>query len=451
VNFVNVTPIALEGASAQERHSAARLPRRASLGARLAISVAVSVGAVLAMVTVGAITIANIQVDADVRETARVTAVALVDEIELHDEPVSRETLVPLLRRFMNAATDLDSIDVFHIENGVPVLLATTSAIDRPQPTLVTAAIKSGEPTWSYSPTLATVAVPVRRGDRISGAVSVAISLAGLDRIGRVAGTGAIVAGLVAIAAITLVIHVLARRIILGPYESILQLRDAAARAQQLAAVGQTMANVAHQIGTPLNLVSGHVQLLQQEVQDPALKRRLTIVEEQVDRVTAAVRDLLQRARPHAEPRPVNLASVLSRLSEAMRLRFQALGVAIVTRVPSDLPAIVADETQLELALLNLLANAADAMPRGGTVTLAAQRTADGVRIDVADTGVGIAPDMLPKIFEPWITTKPAGSGTGLGLSIARDVVTRAGGTISVASTPGAGTVFTIDLPPRPR
>ena len=415
------------------------------------MSVALSVAAVLATVTIVAITIANIQVDADVRETARVTAVALADEIELHDEPVARETLVPLLRRFMTAATDLDSIDVFHIENGVPVLVATTSAIDRPQAGLVAQAIASGDAVWSRSPTLATVAVPVRRGSRISGAVSVAISLAGLGRIARVAGIGAIVAGLVAIAAITLVIYVLARRIILGPYESILQLRDAAARAQQLAAVGQTMANVAHQIGTPLNLVSGHVQLLQQEVDDPGLKRRLTIVEEQVDRVTAAVRDLLQRARPHAEPRAVNLASVLARLSEAMRLRFDAIGVAVVTRIPSDLPSIVADETQLELALLNLLANAADAMPRGGTVTLAAQRTADGVRIDVADTGVGIAPEMLPTIFEPWVTTKPAGSGTGLGLSIARDVVTRAGGTITASSTPGAGTVFTIDLPARPR
>jgi len=451
VIFVNVTPIALDAAPTQERPIAARLPRRPTLGVRLTISVAVSVAAVLATVTVVAITIANIQVDADVRETARVTAVALADEIELHDEPISPDALVPLLRRFMAAATDLDSINVFHIENGVPVLLATTSAIDRPQSDLVASAIKTGEPTWSSSPTLATVAVPVRRGDRISGAVSVAISLAGLDRIGRVAGIGALVAGLVAIAAITLVIYVLARRIILGPYESILQLRDAAARAQQLAAVGQTMANVAHQIGTPLNLVSGHVQLLQQEVADPALKRRLTIVEEQVDRVTTAVRDLLQRARPHAEPRPVNLASVLSRLSEAMRLRFGAIGVSIVTRIPSDLSSIVADETQLELALLNLLANAADAMPRGGTVILAAHRTAEGVRIVVSDTGVGIAPEMLPQIFEPWVTTKPAGSGTGLGLSIARDVITRAGGTIAVSSTPGTGTVFTIDLPARPR
>ena len=445
---VSGSPAVVDQPAPQERHTPARLPRRRSVGARLAFSVAVSVSAVLATVTIAAISIANRQIDADVRETARVTAVALADEIELHEEPVSRDALVPLLRDFMNAATDLDSIDVFRLDNGSPVLLVTTSTIDRPPTDLVQRAIRMGETTWATeSGSLATVAVPIYTGDRITGAVSVAISLASLGRIGRVVGVGAVVGGLIAITAITLVIYVLARRIILGPYESVMQLRDTAARAQQLAAVGQTMANVAHQIGTPLNLVSGHVQLLQQEVTDPGLKRRLTIVEEQVDRVAAAVRDLLQRARPHAEPRRVQLGSLLMRLSEAMRVRFAAGGVSVTTRIPADLPPVLADETQLELALLNLLANAGDAMPRGGVVTLSAQRSKDGVRIEVADTGVGIAADILPRIFEPWVTTKPLGSGTGLGLSIARDVVTRAGGTINVTSTPGKGTVFTIDLP----
>jgi signal transduction histidine kinase len=187
--------------------------------------------------------------------------------------------------------------------------------------------------------------------------------------------------------------------------------------------------------------------LLQQEVTDPSLKRRLTIVEEQVARVATAVRELLQRARPQAEPHLVNVAALLIRLSESMRVRLAASGVAMMPRIAPDLPPVIADETQLELALLNLLTNAADAMPRGGLVTVSAQRMRDGIRIEVADTGTGIPADILPTIFEPWITTKPAGRGTGLGLSIARDVITRAGGTITVASTPGAGTVFTINLP----
>src|SRR6185503_12646969 len=88
-------------------------------------------------------------------------------------------------------------------------------------------------------------------------------------------------------------------------YESVSRLRETAARAQQLAAVGQTMANVAHQIGTPPNLVSGHVQLLEHEVTDPAARRRLRIVQEQVDRVAASVRTLLERVRPDVVSRPV--------------------------------------------------------------------------------------------------------------------------------------------------
>jgi signal transduction histidine kinase len=95
-------------------------------------------------------------------------------------------------------------------------------------------------------------------------------------------------------------------------YESISQLRETAARAQQLAAVGQTLANVAHQIGTPLNLISGHVQLLRQETTDPAVERRLRIVEEQAERMASTLRTLLERARPDEERRPVHIGEVLA-------------------------------------------------------------------------------------------------------------------------------------------
>src|SRR3989442_15748412 len=103
---------------------------------------------------------------------------------------------------------------------------------------------------------------------------------------------------------------------IVRSYQSILQMRQAVGRAQQLAAVGQTMANVAHQIGTPLNLASGHVQLLKQQVSDPAVQRRLHIVEDQVARVASSVRSLLERARPIADERPVDVGTLLARLME---------------------------------------------------------------------------------------------------------------------------------------
>ena len=501
---------------AQGRHTATGLPRRHTLGMRLATSVALSVTAVLTVVTYAGIQIARRQLDSDLRETARVTAVAISDEIELHDDPFRRD-LLPLLRTFMSAAVDLDAIYVFRVENGAPVPIASTSSVERPPQGLVQRAVATGGPAWSDSGNgLATIAVPIYSGDMVTGGVAVAVSLGAVEQFSRAVTIGALVGGVMAIAGITLLILLLARRLILEPvdairsviadatggnlsaratvtdqhelkevadglnamlteledlhasltlrvdaateqlrqrneqlvrsYESVLQLREAAARAEQLAAVGQTMANVAHQIGTPLNLVSGHVQLLQQEVADPVLRRRLTIVEEQINRVVSAVRDLLRRARPEADARVVHLGAILRRLSEAMRIRFGTAHVTLDTQIAEDLPDVMSDETQLELALLNLLSNAVDAMPNGGTLTLRAEPLGDKVRITIRDTGVGIPPEVLPKIFEPWVTTKPAGRGTGLGLSITRDVVTRAGGTI-VASSNGTGTTFTIDLP----
>jgi signal transduction histidine kinase len=475
------------------------------------------VTAVLTLVTYAGIQIARRQLESNLRETARVTAVAISDEIELNDNPFRRD-LLPLLRTFMSAAVDLDAIYVFRVENGTPVIVANTSVVERPPEALVQRAVATGEPTWSDTGHgLATVAIPIFGGDVVTGGVAVAVSLGALEQFSRAVTIGALVGGIMAIAGITLLILLLARRLILEPvgairstiadatggnlaaratvtdehelkdvadglnamlteledlhasltqrvaaatgelrqrneqlvhsYESVLQLREAAARAEQLAAVGQTMANVAHQIGTPLNLVSGHVQLLQQEVADPVLRRRLTIVEEQITRVVSAVRDLLQRARPHAEAHVVDLGTALRRLSEAMRIRLGTAGVRLDTQIAEDLPAVMADETQLELALLNLLTNAVDAMPRGGTLTLRAEPLGPRVRITIRDTGVGIPADVLPKIFEPWVTTKAAGRGTGLGLSITRDVVTRLGGTITASSGAGAGTTFTIDIP----
>jgi signal transduction histidine kinase len=160
-------------------------------------------------------------------------------------------------------------------------------------------------------------------------------------------------------------------------------LREQLANAEQLASVGQTAANVAHQVGTPLNLISGYVQLLKEEL-GPGSRHnaRLAIIEEQIAKVTTTVRTLLDRSRPMGRK----------------------------TRTVAAAPG-----------------------PR--------------VRIEVSDTGHGIPADLLPRIFEPWVSTKKPGRGTGLGLAIARDVVTAHGGTLTVDSTVGVGTTFTIELP----
>jgi two-component system, NtrC family, sensor kinase len=234
-------------------------------------------------------------------------------------------------------------------------------------------------------------------------------------------------------------------------YQRVFALREALARADQMAAVGHMAASVAHQVGTPLNLISGYVQMIrEQEGVDSKVTRRLEIVQEQIAKVTSIVRTMLDHARRPVPKERTDVAGLLRRVSDVARPKFDAVGVRLDVNV-ADVPLVMADAVQLELALLNLVTNSLDAMPNGGVTSITAAPTPEGsVRIQVADTGTGIAPDLLPKIFEPWVTTKEAGRGTGLGLSITREVVSAHGGTISVKSEVGTGSVFTIELPAAP-
>ena len=528
VTSFKTAPPETPAVTAQDRPTGAETPRvqarpesgpTLTLGTRLALSVALSVATVISLVAMAGAFVAGQLLEGELRVTARVTAVAIGDDIEARTGPPTKEWLLPLLRNFKNAAVDLDAISVYDSTSGTPQLVVSTSefAADVPE-SVVRQAIATNDAAWSEPDhSIVTVAAPAARGNTVIGAVAVSVSLRGISQLQRTAGIVALIGVLLAIAGITLLIHLRARQLILEPlttirrvmgkarrgdlaaravvphddelgevatglnamlteledlhrtltervaskteelrernaqlvrsYESVLQLRETAARAQELAAVGQTMANVAHQIGTPLNLASGHVQLLQRELTDPALQRRLTIVQDQIERVATAVRDLLQRARPRPDARPVDLVAMLNRLAEATRLRLSAARVTLASNLADRLPPVTADETQLELAVLNLITNAVDAMPNGGTLTLAAYATNNHVRIEVTDTGGGIAPDIQPHIFQPWVTTKSAGEGTGLGLSITRDVVNRLGGTVTASSRQGHGATFVIDLP----
>ena len=440
-------------ATAQDRPTLARMPRRFALGGRLTIWVTLSVAVVITLITFVGTLIAQQQLDSDLRETAEVTAFAVADDLELRQEPIDDDALVPALRSLMNAAPDLRSITVFRAVDGHAETLVSTSVVAPASPTLVQDVIARGQTVTSQlAPDALMVAVPVGHTGAITGAVAVTVSMRAVRQLQQAAAVVAFGGDAFAVLAVAALMTLLARlrdrnQELVHSYQSVSRLRETAARAQQLAAVGQTMANVAHQIGTPLNLVSGHVQLLRHEVSDPTLQRRLRIVEEQIDRVVATVRSLLERARPQGERQTVRIDSVLVRMGDAMRARLASSGVTLDLKVQRPLASVAADEAQLELALLNLVSNALDAMPTGGTLTLAAADVGGRIRIDVRDTGTGIDPSVLPRLFEPWVTTKPAGRGTGLGLSITRDLVTSLGGTISVSTLPRQGSTFTIELP----
>jgi two-component system, NtrC family, sensor kinase len=231
-------------------------------------------------------------------------------------------------------------------------------------------------------------------------------------------------------------------------YRRVFDLREALGRAEQMAAIGQTAANVAHQIGTPLNLISGYVQMLLADVpHDARTRRRLEMVQRQIGQVTEIVRGLLDRARRQSPTEMIEPARLVERVLEIAQPRLDRGKIAVTVNAPPALPRIEADTVQLELALLNLVTNAIDAMPSGGSLTMSLAPADNGIRLEVADSGPGVPDSLLPRIFEPWVTTKPAGRGTGLGLAIARDVITAHGGTITVENRQTGGAVFTLVLP----
>lgn len=234
-------------------------------------------------------------------------------------------------------------------------------------------------------------------------------------------------------------------------YQRLFSLREALARAEQMAAVGQTAASVAHQIGTPLNLISGYVQMLMEESSaDARVTRRLEIVQEQIGKVTGIVRTMLDHARRPSPRQPTSIVQIVNRVCDVARPKLTALGVELKVDVDRSVPLVLADAVQLELALLNLITNSLDAMPGGGVLQIMVTPEEKGVRVKVSDTGTGIPSDLLPRIFDPWVTTKAVGHGSGLGLSITKDVIDGHGGSISATSEPGAGASFRIDLPGMP-
>jgi signal transduction histidine kinase len=171
-------------------------------------------------------------------------------------------------------------------------------------------------------------------------------------------------------------------------------------------------------------------------------------VERQIGQVTRALRTMLDQARPPSGVEAVSLGDVIARVRELAQPRLARSNIRLETMVQSDLPRIEADATQLEMALLNLVTNALDAMPGGGVLSISGSADTDRIHLEVADTGPGLPGQVLDHLFDPWVTTKPAGQGSGLGLAIVREVVRMHGGSIS-AHNQSAGAVFVIDLPLR--
>jgi len=227
------------------------------------------------------------------------------------------------------------------------------------------------------------------------------------------------------------------------------ELRRENASKVRLATLGQLAAQLAHEIGTPLSSVSGHLQLalLQRDLQ-PALRERLDVASREIARIGRIVRDYLDSTRGlEPELKPTSLRQLLHEAVEVTGGGEQAGKPVVAIDISNEPADFQTDPGLLRQILINLLSNAFDAIAQDGHVTVSAGASRDRVDIAVSDTGAGISPEDQRSIFEPFYTTKGRGKGTGLGLAICRELSKALGGSIEVESTPGKGSTFTVHLP----
>ena len=233
--------------------------------------------------------------------------------------------------------------------------------------------------------------------------------------------------------------------------ERVSLLREELSQQERLAVAGQLSATFAHEVGTPLNLVNGHLQILQSQTGLPEkATERLGLIQSQIQRVSGIVRRLLDMTRrPQLNKGELRLEPFLQNLQQLWAPTMTTHAVQVHWIVPEDC-VLDADRKQMEQLFLNLVNNALDAMPGGGIITISASRLEgpEGLwEIRVADTGQGVPPAMLEQVFKPMFTTKPEGKGTGLGLPICREIVRGHGGDIRIESEAGKGTSVVFTLP----
>ena len=229
----------------------------------------------------------------------------------------------------------------------------------------------------------------------------------------------------------------------------------------RLATVGRLASGVAHELGTPLNVISGRAKMISAGGLAPdEFSESSRIIAEQADRITGIIRQLLDFARRgRAERASVDMLKLVEQTIDLLRPIARKAGMELKLSGPAVLPLARVDSAQIQQALINLEMNGIQAMPEGGTLTVTistgrrprpndlSQEDKPYMIIDVADDGIGISEEDVKQIFDPFFTTKEIGSGTGLGLSITHGIIEDHGGFITVQSAIDCGTKFTIHLP----
>lgn len=216
-------------------------------------------------------------------------------------------------------------------------------------------------------------------------------------------------------------------------------------RADRLSAVGELAAGLAHEIRNPLASIDGAAEVLEAGAEGDIRRETVGIIRKEAARLNRLLTGLLDFARPrHPEYRPVDVARVVGSVLDLVR-HSSGKGLRFESDVAPNLPSLRCDEEQLSQVILNLLINAAQAMPQGGVVKVTARPEQGGVVLQVRDEGEGVPPAQLDRIFDPFFTTKDG--GTGLGLSVVHQIISQHGGTVSAEPNPQRGMTFSIRLP----
>jgi len=223
------------------------------------------------------------------------------------------------------------------------------------------------------------------------------------------------------------------------------------AHTEKMAAMGTLAAGVAHEVNNPLAGILTCLETIRGNPEDEALRTRyLELIEQGIRRIAHTVQNLLDFSRPREmRPEPTSVNHNLQHVAELADYTLRKNSIRVVFELAEDDPVVLADHFQMEQLFLNLVLNASQAMPEGGTLTLRTRRRGEQVIVEVIDTGEGIKPEIRDRIFDPFFTTRAVGQGTGLGLAVSYSIVKGHQGTIEADSTPGRGSTFRVVLPAR--
>ena len=225
-------------------------------------------------------------------------------------------------------------------------------------------------------------------------------------------------------------------------------LEDRLRKTERLAELGTLASGMAHEIGTPMNVILGRAEFLMRKTSDEKTKKGLETIVTQVERITKIMNQLLSFARKRpVERRPLDLAGTINTILEVVQDRLKTQGIQVKSDIAPDRPKVFADADQLSQVFLNLVMNSCHAMPEGGTLRVILRNSKNQIHLTISDTGCGIPKEDLSRLFDPFFTTKPVGEGTGLGLTVAHGIIQEHDGVIQVESEPGKGTTFHIFLP----